>query len=219
AFASYKDGDDFTFIHAKMIDSVITAQSIKNELLYTIGKYYLDGTKELDQVIAIINANLENKSHLAEISEIYESLKKLTRGMPSPTFTFESINGQQVTLKDFEGNLVYIDIWATWCLPCIKEFPDTKRLIEKFEGQKIAFVGISQDGNKSSWEKMVKKEQLGGTQVIADRDDTFFTDYQVSGIPRYILLDENGNIIDANAKRPSNPDLEMELSNLLYNLQ
>ena len=222
ASEAYKDGIDYVLLHVKTVDSLITAANIKRELLYNIGKYRLDGTKELDQVFEIISTNLSDlsdKDRLGEVSKVYEAISKLAKGKPSPDFNFADMEGTEMTLADFRGYIVYIDIWATWCLPCIKEFPDTKQLMQKFEGQKVKFVGISQDRNKASWEKMVKEESLGGTQLIADREDQFFTDYQVSGIPRYILLDTEGNILDANAKRPSNPNLEAELTGLLSTLQ
>jgi len=70
--------------------------------------------------------------------------------------------------------------------------------------------------HKDKWLKMVEDEQLQGVQIMSDKDwsSDFVTAYNIKGIPRFILIDKEGNIVDANAPRPSNPNLK-ELFNSL----
>lgn len=126
--------------------------------------------------------------------------------MVSPKFVnFENFKGGTTSLDDLKGKFVYIDLWATWCGPCKKEIPFLKDLEKEFHGQNISFVSISVDRVKDhdKWKKMVADLQLTGVQLFANGDSSFEKAYEVSGIPRFILLDPQGNIVDPNALRPS----------------
>jgi thiol-disulfide isomerase/thioredoxin len=143
---------------------------------------------------------------------------KLTKGKPSPKFTnYLNYNGGKTSLDSFKGKYVYIDVWATWCKPCIGEIPALKSLEKKYHTKNIAFVSISIDSENTAgswenafakWNKMVKSKSLTGTQLYAGEDVEFIKEYVVTGIPRFILIDPKGNIVNSNAPRPSNPDLE-----------
>lgn len=141
----------------------------------------------------------------------HEILTKLGKGKTSPTFTYPDINGKNVSLNSLKGKYVYIDVWATWCGPCKVQIPYLKEIEEKYEGKNIAFVGLSIDTqeNKSKWEQMVKERGLGGYQVLADKDwkSDFIKGYYITGIPRFILIDPEGNIVSADAPRPAEPAL------------
>ncbi|MEZ7499638.1 TlpA disulfide reductase family protein [Flavobacterium sp. Arc3] len=140
-------------------------------------------------------------------------------GSISPTFDFENYKGGRTKLEDFKGKYVYIDVWATWCGPCIAEIPSLKKLEEKYHDKNITFVSMSIDKIKDieKWKKMVKDKNLGGVQVFADNDwnSKFIQDFKVTSIPRFILIDPNGKIVKGDAARPSNADLQNELDVLL----
>lgn len=143
---------------------------------------------------------------------------KLTKGKPSPKFkNYTNYKGGKTSLDALRGKYVYIDVWATWCNPCIAEIPALKSLEKKYHTKNIRFVSISIDDQKSAgswdkalakWRKMVKDKNLTGTQLYAGDDITFMKDYLVTGIPRFILIDPKGNIVNPNAPRPSDPALE-----------
>jgi thiol-disulfide isomerase/thioredoxin len=172
-----------------------------------------------------------NKTKRGYMSERLR-ITKLAVGMPSPKFVnFENEKGGTTSLDDFKGKYVYIDVWATWCRPCIGEIPSMKKIEHAFKGKKIAFVSISVDngrgykGNskeatkeaaKLGWHKMVKEKDMGGVQLFADNawQSDFIKSYGITGIPRFILLDPNGNIVNSNAPRPSSRNLSILLSEL-----
>ena len=152
---------------------------------------------------------------------------ELPKGKISPTFTnYENFAGGNTSLSDLKGKYVYIDIWATWCGPCIKEIPSLKKVEKQFEDKNIEFVSISVDEGRGykndaalaykGWQKMIVDKALGGTQLLADNGfrSKFIQDYKINGIPRFILLDPEGKIINADAPRPSNPQL-VEIFNKL----
>lgn len=136
----------------------------------------------------------------------------LAKGMASPKFTdYENIKGGTTSLDDLKGKYVYVDVWATWCNPCKREIPFLQKVEKQYHGKNIEFVSMSVDQKKDhdTWVKMVADKQLTGIQLFADSDwsSKFVTDYRITGIPRFILIDPQGNIVDANAPRPSNPKL------------
>lgn len=140
-------------------------------------------------------------------------------GSPSPSFTFENHKGGMTKLEDFKGKYVYIDVWATWCAPCRAEIPHLKKLEEQFKGKNIVFVSISIDKKQDydKWKKFVSEKQLGGVQLVADNDwnSKFVKDYGINGIPRFILIDPNGDIMFSDAERPSSPGLTSTLGEIL----
>lgn len=202
--------------YIETIDQQVQNPAIMQELYYHVGKWQLNYTEALDDVYKKITPKLSDKVYLQEVTDNYKKLKRIEKGAQSPDFEFLDINGNIVSLSDLRGKLVYIDIWATWCLPCLKEIPHLKSLEENFKGQDIAFVSICQSDTKERWENMIKEKELGGIQLFqADENHPFFQDYLVQGIPRFILLDKEGKIIDAQAKRPSNSMLKEEIESHL----
>lgn len=137
---------------------------------------------------------------------------KAAVGRPSPMFKGVDVNGKEMTLRNFRGKYVYIDMWATWCGPCQKELPFLKKLEEKYKGRNIAFVGLSIDQDKAKWADRVKNGALSGTQLYIGKGTKFQSDYRISGIPRFILLDPNGRIVNPDMTRPSSEDTEKILN-------
>ncbi|MDT7833266.1 TlpA disulfide reductase family protein [Flavobacteriaceae bacterium S356] len=141
---------------------------------------------------------------------------RMAKGQPSPEFNdYLNYKGGKNNLSDYKGTYVYIDLWATWCKPCIAQFPAQKQLEKDYHGKNITFLGIATDDERTarSWDKAkklwrdaVKKYDLGGVQLFAV-DKEFAVGFSVSTIPRYILLDPEGVIVDNNAPRPSDPKL------------
>ena len=137
---------------------------------------------------------------------------KAAVGRPSPMFKGVDVNGKEMTLRDFRGKYIYIDMWATWCGPCQKELPFLKKLEEKFKGRNIVFVGLSIDQDKAKWAARVKSGALSGTQLHIGKGSKFQSDYRISGIPRFILLNPNGRIVNPDMTRPSSEDTEKILN-------
>src|SRR5690606_35216219 len=129
------------------------------------------------------------------------------------------------SLADLKGKYVYVDVWATWCGPCKVEIPSLKSLENNYKGKKIQFVSVSIDDDtshgswenaKTKWKNMVSDKELTGIQLFAPNgwQSEFVKSYKINGIPRFILIDPNGNIVNADAPRPSDPKL-VELFNEL----
>ena len=137
----------------------------------------------------------------------------------APSFDYLNHKGGTTKLDELKGKYVYIDVWATWCGPCRAEIPSLKKIEEKYHGKNIEFVSISVDVQKDfeKWKKFVTDKQLGGIQHFADKDwnSDFIKSFGINSIPRFILIDPKGNVVSADAARPSDPKLQEELDTLL----
>ncbi|MDO5977844.1 TlpA family protein disulfide reductase [Flavivirga spongiicola] len=153
------------------------------------------------------------------IADFESKIKNIDPGTQGYPFTYKDIEGKEVSFKDFKGKYVYIDVWATWCGPCKAEIPHIQKLEKELHDKDIQFVSISLDKPKSheTWKNFVEKEALSGIQLIAE--DAFNSrlakDYKIKSIPRFLLFDKDGVIVDSNAKRPSNPELKTQLEQLI----
>lgn len=137
----------------------------------------------------------------------------------APNFDYENHAGGKTTLESLKGKYVYVDIWATWCGPCRAEIPSLKNMETTFHGKNIAFVSVSVDAEKDhdKWKTFVTEKKLSGIQLYAGKTvlSEFIKTFEVNSIPRFILIDPTGNVVDADAARPSNPKLKEQLDSLL----
>lgn len=155
-------------------------------------------------------------------TSIYDKIKALNPGNPSPTFEYENFNGELTKLSDFKGDYVYIDIWATWCGPCKKEAPFFFNLRNQLVNKNISFVSISVDFKEHAqlWRDYVLKKDPKGINLLSYAMDQseFMKAFLVSSVPRFILIDPEGKIINANMTRPSDPATIKILNELLDNV-
>ncbi|MFZ9045773.1 MAG: TlpA family protein disulfide reductase [Cyclobacteriaceae bacterium] len=195
---------------------------ISNEkVLASIIKSHIDLYKSYIE-ISVVEELLGNFEHLygaeelAATKEVLAQIKALSPGAQVPDFNFETLEGENFQLSSLKGKLVYIDLWATWCGPCIAEQPSMEILVEKFQNSPVAFLAVSIDNTKEPWIKMVNDRKLAGTHVYAENNwqSDIMRHFVVEGIPKYILLDEEGKIIIQDAPRPSGNIAELIESEL-----
>lgn len=212
---------------------------IQDNQLENAKVYFALDKPEFDERIAEISADLSKllddandmdpevyemeKANNLNLNEFYTSnyasehgkLAGLKKGDPSPKFNYPNTNGVNVSLDDLKGKYVYVDVWATWCGPCKQQIPFLKELHDEYSTKNIAIVSLSIDkpDHKEKWLKMVADEELTGIQIMAN-DGDFAEAYNISGIPRFILIDPEGNIVDSNAPRPSDPKLKQLFNSL-----
>ncbi len=197
----------------------IESETIRNGLLKQ-SVFGITITEKPDEYYNIFMAASTDEDQKKTVKEYYTKLKAIEAGNASPKFVdYENHAGGKTSLDDFKGKFVYIDVWATWCGPCLAEIPALKETEKAYHDKNIEFVSISVDRPAAydMWQKMVIDRELGGVQLIADNnfDSDFIKDYVILGIPKFILLDTEGNIVDANAPRPSDPKLKDLLNSLL----
>jgi thiol-disulfide isomerase/thioredoxin len=187
---------------------------------YIVSRF--DRYKSYDQLQSEI-VPLEKYLVTAEQKKKYqEKLKqfdqKLTKGNPGYNFSYPDTSGKTVSLIDLKGKVVLMDMWATWCKPCLGEIPHLKKLEEEFKGKDVVFVGVSfdEEKDKEKWKKFIQEEELAGVQLLASGFKNKLGDfYKINGIPRFIVLDREGKIVSVDAPRPSQPELKILLNEVL----
>lgn len=210
------DSVDYHVALMKTIGTHIKNIEIKEAIAHQMAIMSLDYTNELEEVFNIANSYISNDTYLDELRNKYRALKPLIKGYNSPTFQFYDIENNLVSLSDLKGKIVYVDIWATWCRYCVLEIPYLNKLEKEFKDKEIQFVSICKNDKKEYWRNMVNEQKIGGIQLFApDNNNLFFKEYAVQSVPRFILIDKEGKIIDSNAKRHSDPKLKEQLEKLL----
>lgn len=151
-------------------------------------------------------------------------------------FQVEAQTDLKFTLMDQDGNVIdqdeflklnkkkviYIDAWAGWCGPCIREMPHLARLkdsLTRKEKKQIAFVYVSFDRSQKGMEGSIAKYDLdkkGNQHYWGAAKGTSFANYfRIRGIPRYIIIDKDGNVVHTNAHRPSHRNALSQLRSVL----
>lgn len=120
----------------------------------------------------------------------------------------KDLDGKYFTFDDLKGKVVYVDYWASWCGPCRNEMPYSKQLHAMFTPQQlkqVVFLYISIDADESAWKNAVQQIGMEGKLGISPGNwsSEIAKYFQINSIPRYMLIDKKGNIVDLNAKRPS----------------
>lgn len=187
--------------------SNIKSQAVKEYLVASFSISYIDseGVDDAEEVKAIFNKEVTNPVMQAAFNSLYAQGSSVAKGSKAHGFKYLDINGKEVSLDDFKGRYVYIDIWATWCAPCREEYPHLQMLEKAFQGTNISFVSISTDQDEAKWKQTVKDEKMGGIQLHTGGDEDFLNAFRVKGIPRFILINPEGRIENANMTRPSDP--------------
>ncbi|MBP6386624.1 MAG: TlpA family protein disulfide reductase [Pseudarcicella sp.] len=196
-------------------------------LLYQYGNLGLPST--VNQIYSALQLSKDSERYLSIVKSKCESILKKTdaevlknnEDKKNDLLKLIGIEGDTVTLKKFRGKVLYLDIWASWCGPCRAEFPNSRTLHKRFtekQLKEIQFLNISIDDNIDNWQEAVKKLNLDyainllSTGGWASNVTKLF---RIASIPRYIIIDKNGNVVEENAKRPSDPRVYDDIMNYL----
>ena len=124
-------------------------------------------------------------------------LSTLQPGQPAPDFTLHDLDGQSVSLSQFKGKVVLLDFWASWCSPCIADLGTLRKIKKQVAAQPVVFLNVSLDANEGAWKQAIAKHEIKGVHV---RSEQVSQAYNVSGIPRYYLVDPQGMIVENNLR-------------------
>lgn len=185
----------------------------------------LINTEAMNGFLIDLLKNSENTLSSAAKTEIKKYMKKdpIAKKQKAlinitPLLLKQSIENQenkvveiQEILSTTTENLVFVDLWATWCAPCIQENPYWENAKSKYRG-KIKFVKISIDTNKSTWEKHIKTQQnMDNNFIITDPKHQFIKEFNIHSIPRFLLFNKHFQIISDDFVRPSDENFSKEI--------
>jgi cytochrome c biogenesis protein CcmG/thiol:disulfide interchange protein DsbE len=113
-------------------------------------------------------------------------------GSAAPDFTIKD-SDHTVALRDYRGKIVILNLWATWCPPCIEEIPDLD-LLQKRMGDKVTILAVSYDDTESAYKQFVREHRMGFI-TVHDRDRKLKDLYQPTGPPETYVIDRSGKIL------------------------
>lgn len=200
---------EFEYFYAKFSNERI--RNYINELLvdrfvstHNYNDYFDSG---LDQLTTVVEKYSLDRRYIAE----YESRRATIKGTPFPAdVVLRDANGNTVDFSKFRGKYVYIDMWASWCIPCAKEVPHLKKLESELQNENVVFVSISMDKKTDPWIKKMNALDMHGYQLI-NADNRLSEVLNVSGIPFFLIYDKEGKLFIYNAPRPSSGEVIMQL--------
>ncbi|MEN8123353.1 MAG: TlpA disulfide reductase family protein [Bacteroidota bacterium] len=169
----------------------------------------------LPAIKAMPASNEKNK-----VLQLFEDYDHLRVGKPAPDFKLPDDRGNMYTLADFKGKVLVVDVWATWCTWCLKKMPKYLKVAEKYKGRDdIAFITISIDKFKeySHWKyTLPHHNMLGMVNLLGSEEKTdFIKNYNITGAPRYMVIDKQGNIVNAYTPGPGGGEFEETIKNAL----
>jgi len=186
----------------------IKATSLTDEMKKVSEKKLLAGFKT--QIGAIKTPRYKNA-----LTKTLAGLLKFGRGDVAVDFTATDITGNPISLSSLKGKVIYVDLWATWCGPCMEEMPHYEALKEKYKDMPgIAFVSLSIDDNTTLWKGSIEKRKAAGHQWLINRNK--LDAYNIVSIPRVLLIGKDFKVVDMNAPAPSVKKLGALLDELLH---
>ena len=115
-------------------------------------------------------------------------------GENAPAFTLPDLSGKSVSLHDFEGKVVVLNFWASWCAPCITEMPALQSLYDRAEEKGIVVLAVAEDERAEEIEALVEKLGLK-FPVLLDETGSIKDRYKVQGYPETYILDPKGKVV------------------------
>ena len=133
----------------------------------------------------------------------------LSKGAQVPDFAFQDFAGKTRRLSEFRGKYVLLEFWATWCVPCVAEFPHLKKAYETYRSRGFEILGLNRDESAEPARAMIEKHQLPWTQAAPESiEEVAVQGLGVQELPAALLLDPQGRVVSTGA--PKGPGLRRE---------
>jgi thiol-disulfide isomerase/thioredoxin len=165
---------------------------------WTLAKLLINAKKEnyiaiADQKFASFKESVSNKKYVDKVAKYYDGIIESTTEGAAPEFLLKDSDGKVRSLSEFQGKVVYISYWATWCKPCLMGFRKTIAVREQMEDLGIVLLNICLDENEETWYSTMGRVPMPGTNLYAGNDEELKLNYDLSKLPSYYIIDKNGN--------------------------
>ena len=180
-----------------------------------------DDLEDFEKVLDNLKLHFPNSNHIKLLEEQIKKFKPLSNGQPAPGFTLPDQNQHPVSLSDYEGKVLLIDFWASWCRPCRLANPKLIKLHNKYADLGFDILSISLDGTsrqqdpKKAWEDAIIQDNLTGWKHVSELNgwQTIVRElYNFNSIPYTVLIDQEGKIAGKNLR---GTDLELRIKTLV----
>jgi len=171
---------------------------------------------ELEAIVNKFPNEISSSEYVVELKKELADKKKTGIGTMAPDFTMNDPDGKPIQLSTFKGQIVLLDFWASWCMPCRQENPSVVQLYQKYHPKGFEIIGISLDRGKDKWIKAIQDDKLTWPQVsdLKFWQNAVARAYAVTNIPQSFLIDKDGKII---AKGLRGDELSKKIAELFPN--
>jgi thiol-disulfide isomerase/thioredoxin len=170
------------------------------EFLYDLSAYYnLLSADQMESLLKMTDISFQKKNDIERISKLIKQRKLFVIGNEPPDLTLPNIEDELVNVKSFNGKIVLLEFWASWCLPCRSTNPELLKIYNDYNHIGFEIIGISIDENKSDWKLAIEQDNLIWPQTI-DSLRTTADSYSLNSIPFNLLLNKKGKIIALDIK-------------------
>lgn len=182
-------------VTCKYIESVIKDGRISSE-------------DEGNFLLATAERLVSDKEVLDDYRARVDKAMSLMPGNDAVDFAMTDPAGKTIHLSDLKGKVVYVDFWATWCIPCCMQIPYMKAVAARYASNPtVACISVSLDDNIDGWRSRLAFDKPEWPQYVADEAGRpVMTDYGFRAIPRFMVFDKAGKIVSVNAPRPQDMD-------------
>ena len=188
----------------------LESKTLQQEYLITAA----EGMKSYDELLNMLEQVGENfftTEYQPRLSKVKENLLWSKPGVQAPDFTAMAPDSTWMKLSDYKGKVVVADVWATWCEPCRRLMPLFHELQKEFVSDNVVFlsicVGVSIEVDK--WLELSKEFHIEKNNFfVSGWNSDFVKDYRISGVPRYMIFDEQGRIVSVVAPNPTTSRLK-----------
>ena len=120
----------------------------------------------------------------------------LVKGVPAPNFILPDLDGKMVSLSDYKGKVVFLNIWATWCPPCVEEMPSMEKLYQELKGEPFEILAVNIDASGAKAVLPFMTENKLSFPALMDPKGDIKSLYQTTGVPESFIIDEEGIIVE-----------------------
>lgn len=204
--------EDTKFINAI---AKLKKSDFKDRLVFNLAKQSLENTKDANK-IAQIETQFQDQFLNPKVTQNFKqnitNAKRMALGQTAPNFLATNSKGETVSLDSFIGKFVVIDVWATWCGPCKYQSPKFDKVANTYKkSDDIVFIALSVDEKIDKWIIDIKDKKVNVLQLHVKNETEFSKLYNISSIPRFILIGKNGELINSSLPFPSTDEFEIEL--------
>ena len=189
------------YVEQRYTDTTLVKKTKETIASIYVSRY--DYRNDFDKGLERLQSATERYGLNPRHAEDFAKHRSAVPGQPFPDgIVLQDRDGNVVDFSTFRGKYVYIDMWASWCVPCLREVPVLQELEKKLKNKKVAFVSISIDANKEAWLKKMDEKNMHGHQLW-NPGSTLGSALNVKGIPFFAIYDPDGNLYMHGAPRPS----------------
>lgn len=170
---------------------------------------------ERTKLLADYGTQFADKKYYTNAAAKNNLIESLSKGMPAPFIDATTLDGKPFDFASLKGKYVVIDVWATWCVPCREQSPKFEKFAIKYKNEPVQFVGLSIDRRIDDWFMDAKTKSKSVLQLHASNEKLFSKQYDIVGIPRFILIDKDGNFVDSEMPYPFDKAFEKLLRETL----